>query len=555
MRNKKNMNFKKSVVVSLLSGASILFLQSHESKAMFGKKSLTSIFGSSSKTSGKSGRLSNITSVKWDSPTDLGQRNSLLSSLEKQVSISDRKIPRQPVIDLLKYEPDKYKRDIQTGEKIYTHRSEGNNFKVKVNMDGNTGEIDKVQVKISGRKIDFNKTRGDYIFSDGEQTLPKTSTIKPGAPESSAGGDPAVRKKVPLKQSYKVQEDSQELIDLVHKTKGLNHEILFKALDKYDADVQGDGLEQVFVFTGEKGNSMQVFLSNDNELKSVMVHNKGSRLEKGYHDVIYYKKSASIEEKISLNPQTDSQELIDKVFKTKGSNKKILLDAVRDYSGDVENVGVEDVYRFTGDGENYLLIHVGESGEVITIRLNNNGEKMGRSYTGNIIYDFYKTGYFEAEGVREVIEKPVYKYISDTGEEKFAVLEKDGEYRNVLEKGGGMFTYILSKEQASLYRKIKVENIVEAKNRWGETKRVILEQIEVNGKPQTVAYQLDDGIWRGVTKSKAGVLWLGDVIKYEDLVSEVASKLRKAAKLYSRYGAPVVSGVSSMSKTLSGLSK
>lgn len=554
MRNKKNMNFKKSAVVSLLSGASILFLQSHESKAMFGKKSLTSIFGSLSKTSGKSGRLNNTTSVKWDSPTELGQRNSLLSSLEKQVSMSDRKIPMQPVIDLLKYEPDKYKRDTQTGEKIYTHRSEGNNFKVKVNMDGNTGEIDKVQVKISGRKIDFNKTRGDYIFSDGKQTLPKTSTIKPGAPESSAGGDPAVRKKVPLKQSYKVQEDSQELIDLVHKTKGLNHEILFKALDKYDADVQGDGLEQVFVFTGEKGNSMQVFLSNDNELKSVMVHNKGSRLEKGYADV-YYKKHASIEEKISLNPQTDSQELIDKVFKTKGSNKKILLDAVRDYSGDVENVGVEDVYRFTGDGENYLLIHVGESGEVITIRLNNNGEKMGRSYTGNIIYDFYKTGYFEAEGVREVIEKPVYKYISDTGEEKFAVLEKDGEYRNVLEKGGNMFTYILSREQASIYRKIKGQNIVEAKNKWGETKRVILEEIEIDGKPQTVAYQLDDGIWRDVTKSKAGVLWLGDVIKYEDLVSEVASKLRKAAKLYSRYAAPVVSGVSSMSKTLSGLGK
>ena len=554
MRNKKNMNFKKSAVVSLLSGASILFLQSHESKAMFGKKSLTSIFGSSSKTSGKSGRLSNITSVKWDSPKELGKRNSLLSSLENQVSISDRKIPMQPIVDLLKYEPDKYKRNTQTGEKIYTHRSEGNDFKVKVNMDGNTGEIDKVQVKISGRKIDFNKTRGDYMFSDGKQTLPKTSTIKTGVPESSAGGDPAVRKKVPLKQSYKVQEDSQALIDSVHKTKGLKPEILFKALDKYDADVQGDGVEQVFVFTGEKGNSMQVFLSNDNELKSVMVHNKGSKLEKQYADV-YYKKSASIEEKISLNPQTDSQELIDKVFKTKGSNKKILLDAVRDYSGDVENVGVEDVYRFTGDGENYLLIHVGESGEVITIRLNNNGEKMGRSYTGNIIYDFYKTGYFEAEGVREVIEKPVYKYISDTGEEKFAVLEKDGEYRNVLEKGGGMFTYILSKEQASLYRKIKVENIVEAKNKWSETKRVILEEIEVNGKFKTVAYQLDDGIWRDVTKSKAGVLWLGDVIKYESLVSEVASKLRKVAKLYSRYGAPVVSGVSSMSKTLSGLSK
>lgn len=460
----------------------------------------------------------------------------------------------QPIVDLLKYEPDKYKRNTQTGEKIYTHRSEGNNFKVKVNMDGNTGEIHKVQVKISGNKIDFNKTIGDYIFNDGEQTLPKTSTIKPGAPESSAGGDPAVRKKVPLKKSYEVQEDSQELIDSVYKTKGLDEKLLFKALDNYNGDIQGDGLEQIFVFTGEKGNLMQVFLSNDNELKSVIVYNKGSKLDKRY-DYVYYKKSVSIEEKISLNPQTDSQELINKVFETKGSNKKMLLDAVRDYSGDVENVGVEDVYRFTGDGENYLLIHVGESGEVITIRLNNNGEKIERSYTGNTIYNFYKTGYFEAEGVKEVIERPVYKYISDTGEEKFAVLEKDGEYRNVLEKGGNMFTYILSREQASMYRKIKGQNIVEAKNKWGETKRVILEEIEIDGKPQTVAYQLDDGIWRGVTKSKAGVLWLGDVIKYESLVSEVASKLRKVAKLYSRYGAPVVSGVSSMSKTLSGLSK
>lgn len=555
MRNKKNMNFKKSAVVSLLSGASILFLQSHESKAMFGKKSLTSIFGSSSKTSGKSGRLSNITSVKWDSPKELGKRNSLLSSLENQVSISDRKIPMQPIVDLLKYEPDKYKRNTQTGEKIYTHRSEGNDFKVKVNMDGNTGEIHKVQLKISGRKIDFNKTRGNYIFNDGEQTLPKTSTIKTGVPESSAGGDPAVRKKVPLKQSYKVQEDSQELIDLVHKTKGLNHEILFEALDKYDADIQGDGLEKIFVFTGEKGNLMQAFLSNDNELKSVMVYNKGSRLDKRYHDVIYYKKSASIVEKIDLNPQTDSQELIDKVFKTKGSNKKILLDAVRDYSGDVEITGVEDIYRFNGDGENQLSIYMNEFGDITSIKLRNNGEKIERSYQGNTIYTFYKTGYFETEGIKEVIEKPVYKYISDTGEEKFAVLEKDGEYRNVLEKGGNMFAYILSREQASIYRKIKSENIVEAKNKWGETKRVILEEIEINGKSQTVAYQLDDGIWRGVTKSKAGVLWLGDVIKYENLVSEVASKLRKAAKLYSRYAAPVVSGVSSMSKTLSGLSK
>lgn len=554
MRNKKNMNFKKSAVVSLLSGASILFLQSHESKAMFGKKSLTSIFGSLSKTSGKSGRLNNTTSVKWDSPTELGQRNSLLSSLEKQVSMSDRKIPMQPVIDLLKYEPDKYKRDTQTGEKIYTHRSEGNNFKVKVNMDGNTGEIDKVQVKISGRKIDFNKTRGDYIFSDGKQTLPKTSTIKPGAPESSAGGDPAVRKKVPLKQSYKVQEDSQELIDSVYRTKGLDEKLLFQALDNYNADIQGDGLEQIFVFNGEKGNSMQVFLSNDDVLKTVILFNNGSKLEKNYIGV-QYKKGNAGEEIKKFKSQTNSQELIDRVLETKGSSKGLLYEAVKNYSGDVEITELEDIYAFNGEGKNNLLIFMNKQGEITNIKLMNNGEKIERSYEGNTIYTFYKTGYFEADGIKEVIEKPVYKYISDTGEEKFAVLEKDGEYRNVLEKGGNMFAYILSREQASIYRKIKSENIVEAKNRWGETKRVILEEIEINGKPQTVAYQLDDGIWRDVTKSKAGVLWLGDVIKYEDLVSEVASKLRKAAKLYNRYAAPVVSGVSSMSKTLSGLGK
>lgn len=551
---KKNMNFKKSVVVSLLSGASILFLQSHESKAMFGKKSLTSIFGSSSKTSGKSGRLSNTTSVKWDSPTELGQRNSLLSSLEKQVSISDRKIPMQPVIDLLKYEPDKYKRNTQTGEKIYTHKSEGNNFKVKVNMDGNTGEIDKVQVKISGKKIDFNKTRGDYMFSDGKQTLPKTSTIKTGVPESSAGGDPAVRKKVPLKQSYKVQEDSQALIDSVYKTKGLDEKLLFKALDNYNGDIQGDGLEKIFVFTGEKANTLTVYLSNDDVLKSMMLFNNGSKLEKKYIG-LQYKKGNAGEEIKKFNPQTNSQGLIDRVLETKGSSKGVLYEAVKNYSGDVEITELEDIYVFNGEGKNNLSIFMNKHGEITNIKLMNNGEKIERSYEGNIIYTFHKTGYFEADGIKEVIEKPVYKYISDTGEEKFAVLEKDGEYRNVLEKGGNMFTYILSKEQASLYRKIKSENIVEAKNKWGDTKRVILEEIEIGGKSQTVAYQLDDGIWRGVTRSKAGVLWLGEVVKYDDLVSEVSSKLRKAAKLYSRYAAPVVSGVSSMSKTLSGLSK
>lgn len=554
MRNKKNMNFKKSAVVSLLSGASILFLQSHESKAMFGKKSLTSIFGSSSKTSGKSGRLSNITSVKWDSPKELGKRNSLLSSLENQVSISDRKIPMQPIVDLLKYEPDKYKRNTQTGEKIYTHRSEGNDFKVKVNMDGNTGEIHKVQLKISGRKIDFNKTRGNYIFNDGEQTLPKTSTIKTGVPESSGKGDPAVRKKVPLKKSYKVQEDSQELIDSVYRTKGLDEKLLFKALDNYNGDIQGDGLEKIFVFNGEKGNILTVYLSNDDVLKTVILFNNGSKLEKNYIGV-QYKKGNAGEEIKKFKSQTNSQGLIDRVLETKGSSKGLLYEAVKNYSGDVEITELEDIYAFNGEGKNNLLIFMNKQGEITNIKLMNNGEKIERSYEGNTIYTFHKTGYFEAEGVREVIEKPVYKYISDTGEEKFAVLEKDGEYRNVLEKGGGMFTYILSREQASLYRKIKVENIVEAKNKWGETKRVILEEIEVNGKFKTVAYQLDDGIWRDVTKSKAGVLWLGDVIKYEDLVSEVASKLRKAAKLYSKYAAPVVSGVSSMSKTLSGLSK
>lgn len=554
MRNKKNMNFKKSAVVSLLSGASILFLQSHESKAMFGKKSLTSIFGSSSKTSGKSGRLSNITSVKWDSPKELGKRNSLLSSLENQVSISDRKIPMQPIVDLLKYEPDKYKRNTQTGEKIYTHRSEGNDFKVKVNMDGNTGEIHKVQLKISGRKIDFNKTRGNYIFNDGEQTLPKTSTIKTGVPESSGKGDPAVRKKVPLKKSYKVQEDSQELIDSVYRTKGLDEKLLFKALDNYNGDIQGDGLEKIFVFNGEKGNILTVYLSNDDVLKTVILFNNGSKLEKNYIGV-QYKKGNAGEEIKKFKSQTNSQGLIDRVLETKGSSKGLLYEAVKNYSGDVEITELEDIYAFNGEGKNNLLIFMNKQGEITNIKLMNNGEKIERSYEGNTIYTFHKTGYFEAEGVREVIEKPVYKYISDTGEEKFAVLEKDGEYRNVLEKGGGMFTYILSREQASLYRKIKVENIVEAKNKWGETKRVILKEIEVNGKFKTVAYQLDDGIWRDVTKSKAGVLWLGDVIKYEDLVSEVASKLRKAAKLYSKYAAPVVSGVSSMSKTLSGLSK
>ena len=66
-----------------------------------------------------------------------------------------------------------------------------------------------------------------------------------------------------------------------------------------------------------------------------------------------------------------------------------------------------------------------------------------------------------------------------------------------------------------------------ARNKWGEEKRVILETITVNGEEKTVAYQMDDGIWRDIVKSGNGNLWLGEVLMYENLTRKLSQNLEE----------------------------
>ena len=74
------------------------------------------------------------------------------------------------------------------------------------------------------------------------------------------------------------------------------------------------------------------------------------------------------------------------------------------------------------------------------------------------------------------------------------------------------------------------------KNKDGVNKRVLVETVDVNGVDTTVAYQQEDGLWRRVEKNQDGTLYLGSVIKYEKLSSNVQGKLRATLKAYDQYG-------------------
>ena len=102
---------------------------------------------------------------------------------------------------------------------------------------------------------------------------------------------------------------------------------------------------------------------------------------------------------------------------------------------------------------------------------------------------------------------------------------------------------------------LEKEVIVQGINTDGANKKVILKSIndESTGVDKTLAYQVDDGIWREITLSPDGKYYLGPVVRYDGVSQRIQSMLRKLGKLYVRYGSPVVSGASSASRALSGL--
>lgn len=614
--------FKKTLAISMVFGVCVFSTESSkEVKAIFKKKSpqtpslpTTSIPGvRSAKILGTGARGISIREVKGviqDSGGDITQRNMLLESVKNKLYAprkpgETRTAPVQEFWELLQYEPDKYKRDLDKGIRSHTHIDYKNDIKVKVNVSSSTGELQGAVIKTKGKRHFMNLTNGDYEESDivvktdkGKGTLgisvqPKVSDreskdtdseIQVSSVDKKDGiskkdsqsnvfpekildvrpklkgvlSDKSGEDKKGIRKGYSSQTESQKLIDDVYKTKGLNIDLLRNAIKDYTGEVEVMNLEKIYRFSGDDGNSMMVFVSNDGNLSNIFILNKGSRFEKDYSDDSWTKNlglSLSVygEDVLRYAPQANSQKLIDDIYISKGANQKLLYEAVKDYSGDVQIAKTEDIYRFTGENNNRLDMHMDKEGKITNIFIRNGDEIFEKSYGEDGELLFYKYGYFELPGMKSVLEKAIYKKIDEKGQTHYLAEEKDGSFTKVLEKGGDMFINVLSRRDASIYGKVKEQKIVEAKNKYGENKRVILESIVENGEKKTVAYQLDDGVWREVTVSDNGTLWLGSVLKYENLLAEVEAKLRKLTKLYARYGAPVVSGVGSANKLITGI--
>lgn len=172
--------------------------------------------------------------------------------------------------------------------------------------------------------------------------------------------------------------------------------------------------------------------------------------------------------------------------------------------------------------------------------------------------EFYKKGFFKVPKSDSYIERDVYRRTYEKDREMvedFFVKQGDNEVR-VLETNPSsrLFSYILSDEESDIYKSIETKIIIQAVNKWGVNKQIIPYKVEHDdGTEEVLAYQVMDKLWRKVILAADGNYYLGDVVKYDNILYNVAGKFRKLAKVYSRYVSPVVSGVGSASKAVSGI--
>lgn len=163
-------------------------------------------------------------------------------------------------------------------------------------------------------------------------------------------------------------------------------------------------------------------------------------------------------------------------------------------------------------------------------------------------------GYVKVPGTDNYMEKMVYEYMDKEG---FLTLfvEENRQISKVVEVSPRVYGYVIPKEQQELYNNMKRDLVVEAKNKLGQTKRVVIQSLTMqeDGIDGIYAYQLDQGLWREVVLSQNGVYYLGDVVRYDSFGSKVQGKLRKMAKLYNTFGSPIVGASGGISKTITGL--
>lgn len=169
----------------------------------------------------------------------------------------------------------------------------------------------------------------------------------------------------------------------------------------------------------------------------------------------------------------------------------------------------------------------------------------------------YGIGYLKVAGMDNYEQKIIYIQKSTLGSLNFDeyFIVQGGEKKKVVPAAPGsqIYNYVLDGGGSEIFDKIERSIIVNAINRDGEKKKVIPQRLTLDdGTEKTVAYQVENGLWREVVLSSDGNYYLGSVLKYEKLGSKVVGKLRKVGKIYKRYLAPLTSGAAAVGKGVSG---
>lgn len=152
------------------------------------------------------------------------------------------------------------------------------------------------------------------------------------------------------------------------------------------------------------------------------------------------------------------------------------------------------------------------------------------------------------------MEKMIYQYMDREGFLTLYVEEKEQKSK-VFEVSPRVYSYVVPENQQSLFENMKKDLVVEAKNKLGQSRRVVIQKLtkEEDGVEGIYAYQLEQGVWREVVLSQSGNYYLGDVVKYDGFEASVQGKLRKLAKLHNTFGAPVVGAAGGISRAVTGI--
>lgn len=553
--------------------------------------------GPPSKTMAKPGGISvgKIKSVIQDSPKSIDKRNNLLSQIKEGFNSTGGKelLPIESILSLLHHEPDKYKRNSDKGVRSHTHIDLSNDIKVKLDVGIESGKLKSVVIKTSNKKLVVDAETGNRTITEfasksksesggassvqpktsddkSKDVRPKTQQTSTGKSEGAVGtsiqsktsgdkiedvrpktqqtsvskssgavGGAVPKQKLGVTQPKKISEyiieegtsniNNKKFIEKVYSSSGRDVKLLKDTLKEYSGNGPiEDGIYKITY----KNDKVEIKVNHSGEIESVRATKGGKVVEQEY-----IKSSDKSFEEI----QKHAESVIKKVYESRGLDEKVLEEAVKNHGGEVERTLTENIHKFVS-GENVLNIHTDSDKKLSHMSLKYKGEFLQRSYPIDesefLIKSesSYKLGFFKVPESDLYVQKQVFQGTDSRGNKQFFTKNNEGGVDIVVETKEGFFSKVMSSEQQKLFESIQTTDTLIVKNRDGSDKRVLVERIDVNGIEMTVAHQKDDGLWRVVEKNQDGTLYLGSVVRYENLPKNIQGKLRAAVKAYEGYG-------------------